>query len=317
MNITCYSILNSKNIKCRCNKKIFIGNWCKYHSERKKKIYYNLDINNTNLNNTNLNDTNLNNDPNNTNLNDNNLNNKNNLKKIIYIQKLFRTNLLNQCVNIEDFYTLEHITDIPAKYRFILNDNNHRYCFDIRSLNEYINNNNRILNPYTNTKINDNNLNKIKSKILLYKNDINFNIKKDILTKEQVYNQLVLSTFQKFETLHFIMDIRWFTKLNLYKLKELYKVCEDIWNYRAQLTHEQKLQIVHDGKLFTTPVSIIKKFNNSKLSYLKHLILDNFNKSVTQGKTDNDKKLGAMLMLTGFAKVSSDVLNAYPWLYQN
>lgn len=289
----CSSIFNTKNPNCRCNKPIFSNNLCKYHSKRKNIKYY-KEINN------------------NFNIND-----KNKIKKIIYIQELFRKKLLNKCVNKEDFYTLDNITDIPIKYRYILKDNNHLYCFDIRSFNEYINNNNRILNPYTNTQINQENLNKIKNKINLHKNDNNFNVKKDILTKEQVYNQLVLSTFQKFENLQFIMDIKWFTSLNLYKLKHLYRVCEDIWNYRAQLTNEQKLKIVHDGKLFTTPVTFVNKFNYTKFTYLKHLILDNFNKAVSQGETDNDKKLGAMLILTGFAEVSQDVLNAYPWLSQH
>ena len=137
-----------------------------------------------------------------------------------------------------------------------------------------------------------------------------------MLTKEQVYNQLVLSTFQKFENLQFIMDISWFTSLNLYKLKHLYRVCEDIWNYRAQLTNEQKLKIVNDGRLFTIPVNVVNKFNYTKFTYLKHVILDNFNRVVSEGETDNDKKLGAMLMLTGFVEISQDVLNAYPWLSQ-
>ena len=294
----CYSIFNTKNPNCRCSKPIFSNNLCKYHSQRKKIIYF-KEFNNKNINNQN---------------NENNENNE--IKQIKYIQELFRKKILNKCVNTEDFYTLDNITDIPIKYRYILKDNNHSYCFDIRSLNEYINNNNRILNPYTNTKIDQENLNKIKNKINLYKNDINFNVKKDVLTKEQVYNQLVLSTFQKFENLQFIMDIKWFTSLNLYKLKDLYRVCEDIWNYRAQLTNEQKLKIVHDGRLFTTPVNVVNKFNYTKFTYLKHLILDNFNKAVSQGETDNDKKIGAMLMLTGFVEISQDVLNAYPWLSQ-
>ena len=113
------------------------------------------------------------------------------------------------------------------------------------------------------------------------------------------------------------MDIKWFKNLNLIKLKNLYRVCEDIWNYRAQLTNEQKLKIVNDGRLFTIPVNVVNKFNYTKFIYLKHVILDNFNRAVSEGETDNDKKLGAMLMLTGFAEISQDVLNAYPWLSQH
>jgi hypothetical protein len=295
----CYSIFNTKKPNCRCNKPIFSNNLCKYHSKRKKITYFKEISNNKNIIKTN-----------NLNINYEN--------KIKYIQKLFRQKLLNKCVNTEDFYTLDNIHNIPPKYRFILKDNNHSYCFDIRSLNEYINNNNkRILNPYTNIKINENNLNKIKNIINLYKNDINFNVKKDVLTKEQLYNQLVLSTFQKFDNLQFIMDIKWFKNLNLIKLKNLYRVCEDIWNYRAQLTNEQKLKIVNDGRLFIIPVNVVNKFNYTKFTYLKHVILDNFNRAVSEGETDNDKKLGAMLMLTGFAEISQDVLNAYPWLSQH
>ena len=45
----CYSIFNTKNPNCRCNKPIFSNNLCKYHSKRKKIIYFKEISNNKNI----------------------------------------------------------------------------------------------------------------------------------------------------------------------------------------------------------------------------------------------------------------------------
>lgn len=239
----------------------------------------------------------------------------------IIIQKNYRRFLiqkLKKCVNHEDFYSLDNILTIPQNFIYILNDNNVKYCFDIRSLYEYFKNKDKeILNPYNNLPISSNDIRDINFKINKNKNKINFKIKKDVLSPRQMQKQQLLSVFQNFDSLGFILNIEWFTSLKFEQLKILYRKCEDIWNYRAQLTNEQKLNIVHNGFLFTIPVATINRMKHYKEKELANIILNEFNRAITEGNNEANRKLGAILMLTGFAEVSDQVINSYPWLSQS
>lgn len=244
-----------------------------------------------------------------------------NYKKAIIVQKYARRNLiktLKKCVNQEDFYSLDNILTIPFKYIYILKENNIEYCFDIRSLNEYFKNKGtNINNPYNNVPFSHKDIQLINNKFKKFKDDINFKIKQDQLSPRQLYKQHVISVFQNFDNLGFMLNIEWFTKLRFEQLKYLYRKCEDVWNYRAQLSPEQKLGIVHNGNLFALPPLTIHRMRRDKEKELKNILLTEFNRAVTEGTTEANKKLGAILILTGFAEISQDVMNSYPWLSQS
>jgi hypothetical protein len=244
-----------------------------------------------------------------------------NCEKSIILQKYSRRHLikkLKSCVNQEDFYSLDHILQIPFKYIYILKEKNVNYCFDIRSLNEYFKTKDKtITNPYNNVPFSNEDLKNINLRFNKYKDDINFKIKQDILSPRQVYKQRVISVFQNYDNLGFILNIEWFSKLRFEQLKYLYRKCEDVWNYRAQLTNEQKLGIVHNGKLFTIPVITINRMRINKDKELRNILLTEFNRAVTEGTNEGNRKLGAILILTGFAEISQDVMNSYPWLSQS
>jgi hypothetical protein len=242
-------------------------------------------------------------------------------KKSLIIQKYIRRYLiqrLKQCVNQEDFYSLENIIHIPLKYTYILKETKVNYCFDLRSLFEYFKSKDDIiLNPYNNVKLSDNDIKNIRERFNKYKNDNDFQIEQEPLSPRQLQTQQIISVFQHYDNLGFILNIEWFSKLRFEQLKHLYRKCEDIWNYRAQLTNEQKLGIVHNGKLFTIPVLTINRMRRHKDKELRNILLTEFNRAVTEGTNDANRRLGAILMLTGFAEVSYDVLNSYPWLSQS
>lgn len=89
---------------------------------------------------------------------------------------------------------------------------------------------------------------------------------------------------------------------------------EDLWNYRAHLTEENKKSYVKNGILFDTKYSIINSINNKiKLS---NILLDNFHRLTTEGKTVSDRTTGALWILSGLTIVSQDARNALPWLFQ-
>jgi len=340
MNNICISIKSNKLLNERCNRKATKGNLCGIHfrsknpiiyEDLKKSIYTLKNIPNYNncdkkLLKTSISYYKILHHSNESRylynelisyLNDESINKKNS----ILIQKNVRRYLIQQlksCVNQEDFYSLDNILSIPFEYIYILKYENIKYCFDIRSLNEYFKTkSSKFLNPYNNIPFSEIDLININYKIKKYENKHSFKIKQDILSPRQLHNQHILSVFQHFDNLGFILNIVWFTKLKFEQLKILYKKCEDIWNYRSQLTNEQKLGIVHNGNLFTIPIVTINRMKHYKDKELRNIILIEFNRAVTEGSSDANRKLGAILMLTGFAEVSNDVMNSYPWLSQS
>ena len=90
---------------------------------------------------------------------------------------------------------------------------------------------------------------------------------------------------------------------------------EDIWNYRLQLSSEDKLKYTKDGKLFTIEIHKINKITDKyKLS---SIILDEFEKLICDGKSDSDKATACQWILSGLTLVHQDARDTLPWLYQS
>lgn len=254
-----------------------------------------------------------------------------NTNKIIKIQKLFKKNKLklieklrgpafknrNLSINDNDFLTFSKIEN---KYFYSFKDiDNFIYSFDIRSLNELINLNQN--NPYNRKKIPE--FVKKKLKILLNNlktEKIPTNIEKIIITDPyQKIKHKVFDLFQKIDMLDNYTDINWFLDLNIYQLKNLYKSAEDIWNYRIMIDpsidyNKIKKRIIPNNDIFLIPQQYINSINN-KIK-IQNIILDDFNKLVSEGIEKSDKILGAMWVLTALVEVSKDAAFALPHLIQ-
>jgi hypothetical protein len=109
-------------------------------------------------------------------------------------------------------------------------------------------------------------------------------------------------------------DHNWFKDLNIFSLMDLYLKMEDIWNYRSSMTIESKQKIVSNGIVFNIPPGIIKH-QKSKVK-LQNVILDEFSRMINEGINRDEKKLGAILILTGLVEVSYDAACALPHLVQ-
>lgn len=247
-----------------------------------------------------------------------------NVKSIIKVQSMFRKYLIRKrkyTVNDTDFFTMENKYTIPLHYYYSYKTfNGFTYCFDIRSLNKMIeiNENSNITNPYNQMFIPSFIINDINNKIsdLKIKN-IPVLFKCDKLTPEQEFNSYVLDVFQKIDMLGNYTDCGWFYNLNMSQLIKLYVEAEDIWNYRTQLSPSKKIDIVQDGNIFTIPIHVINELTVKHKRELQILLLHIFNSLVTKGKTIDDKKLGAMIVLTSLTIVSKDAADAMPWYVQN
>ena len=67
---------------------------------------------------------------------------------------------------------------------------------------------------------------------------------------------------------------------------------------------------LYNGIAFRLHPNIIQNYVNKR--YIKNILLDNFDRLISQGQTIDDKKLGAMLILTALVEVSSDAAFAMP-----
>tara|TARA_B100001094_G_scaffold171836_1_gene166136 strand:- start:610 stop:1638 length:1029 start_codon:yes stop_codon:yes gene_type:complete len=247
------------------------------------------------------------------------------INEIKYIQKIVRgfiirkkfnkKLMINKCNNDTDFYTFDKLTDIDDKFFYCYKDiNNFVWGFDIRSFNKLIELNQN--NPYNCNKIPENE--KIKCMEIIetlkknneFNNDIHNEIKK---TKKQILKQGVVDLFSEIEQYGYTCNINWFLKLRNSELKKLYRLLEDIWNYRLQLTQEIKNEIVPpNGLIFNIPIITINSYVNQV--DLQSVILNEIKKFGTSDDVSN-RKLGYMYFLIGLGSVSRECYLAhYQWL---
>jgi len=255
----------------------------------------------------------------------------NNLDKIIFLQSKIRHHLKkkysntqgpglidkSKCQNQEDFYTLDNINSIEDKYFFSYQHDDHIFFFDIRSFNKLIYGDNK--NPYTRESIPNDAIkmfNKRKQE-LKNKNIIIEDFKEPVLTPEQKFNESVLNVFQKIDLLNVSAsgtNTHWFTDLNILQLKILYKVLEDVWNYRAELSLKKKKEIVPNNNMF--PISVNNIYYVVNKRELQTILLTEMDKLVSSAETTEDKMTGAYFILTALVEVSSECMESLPWLIQ-
>lgn len=219
--------------------------------------------------------------------------------------------------NNTDCSTLSDISEV-SKYEFISykDENNKLWGFHIATLKELINKD--FKNPYNTFEFSQSFKERFKTFVSKFEK-INKNvieIKQEIITDPKIKLQhKCLKVFQIMDELNQYTQCNWFTDLNLQQLKHLYKQIEDIWNYRVNLSEIDKLKYTNNGKLFIIPVNTIYKMT-SKLK-LSNILLDNFYRLVTEGKTSDDRTTGALWILSALTIVSTDARNAMPWLFQS
>jgi hypothetical protein len=237
--------------------------------------------------------------------------------KIIMIQSIFRTrNILKRttCVNDMDIISYTSKYDIPNKFFYIFYDNisNRTYAYDIRSLLEIIKSEYPSC-PYTFRKFTDEEKEKIMSYCYtLYDKGININMEKPPLSPEEDLEMKMKDVFHKINMLDNYANYIWFKNLELNELINLYIKCEDMWNFRLAMTIESKTKIVNDGQAFVIPLGIIKNIK-SKFK-LRHVLLDDFYRFVTEGIDRDERKLGAILILSALVEVSNSAAYALPHL---
>lgn len=218
------------------------------------------------------------------------------------------------CNNKTEFMKFTSINSIKISEYFGFVENGLHWGFDILSFKMILNKN--MKNPYTTHEITE--LNKNKFSRLIFKIE---KIKKvemnDIIPNNKYISiqQECVRIFQIMDTLKNYTKCKWFLDLNLCQLKELYKQLEDIWNYRLNLSTLEKFKYTNDGKLFKMNVKNFYKINN--IHTAQTILLSEFERLVTEGKSESDKCTASQWILSALTLVHEDARISLPWLYQS
>ena len=240
---------------------------------------------------------------------------------IILIQSYFRRWLVHRktkCINDTDILTFTckyEITDMYF-YTFIDKISNKRYGYDIRTLLEILKSEYPSC-PYTFRPFTDDERNSIymyRNKLLNKGINISLNNEPESQTYEEYTDLRIKDVFYQINMLDNYTDHRWFKNLSLTQLVVLYSRAEDIWNYRTAMDIEARQKIVHNGNAFNIPLHLIKA-EKSKIR-LQNIILDDFYRMTKEGINRDEKKVGAILVLTALVEVSVEAADALPHLVQ-
>lgn len=228
------------------------------------------------------------------------------------------------CMNSNDFFTLDNMSEIPYTQFFSYKgENNAIWGFDVLSFyNLFIKiQGQNILNPYTREKIlpkyfNDINLIVKLSKLLhidvntiLNENIENMSIKKQIEFK-------CLELFQHMDSLGNYTNIKWFLSLDRVQLLKFMNELMDIWMYRAQLHPDIKKQICYpSGDPFRN--INCNSLANIEINFLQKSVLSIIEQFIKTGIDREMQNLGASYILCGLTLVNSDAAFALPWLFQS
>ena len=220
--------------------------------------------------------------------------------------------------NTTNFYNLDPIDQIPPQYFYAYCENNHYYAFDITSLYDYLTSagGGESKNPYTNVPIPPakmaeiiamyNRLKLTGAPMDHYKESIE-------MSPQKLMQWRCLGIFQHINKLGHYCDFTWFMNLNLPKLVEMYYGLCDLWHYRIFLSPEQKQQILPHYRPFT--ICTISEFSQlTVLNTARTIMLNEIEKFVTLGGTQENQYTGSILVLTALVEVSREAAYHMPFL---
>ena len=231
------------------------------------------------------------------------------------------------CVNDTDFYSMEHVRDIPRnQFISVKDDAGVVYGFDMISLNTYymseLNNGNvkhdmPLTNPYNRMPLPLTIRIQMHRKICLTRIlGVKCTIETEpepVMSAQQQDEQLLFLAFQQINSHGHYADSAWFSELNVAQTMRFMRELADIWNYRAQIIPQLKQEICPPNG---------DPFRYIDLRYMphdtiKHEGIQIINAFVTSGTTRDSRGLGAYYVLSALTLVSQSAQAAMPWLYES
>ena len=248
-----------------------------------------------------------------------------NNSNVVIIQKYARRYLVQKYMNYkgnmkeytndEDFLTLDAFTDIPFHDRYAYKDESgFTYAFHIRSIMQLIERND-MKNPYTRTPFSKHVKKEIRSmiriaKILGISLDIHYEAPKPRTLKDRIQH-----IFIEIERYGYLLDAQTFHNLYRFELIQFYKEIHDIWNYRLNLTPENKRNIVaHDGNLFR---NIPRNISLQSTSDIREYCVTIIERLTTKANDNSFKQMGIMYALGALTLVNRNFAESLPWLFES
>ena len=230
---------------------------------------------------------------------------------------------IGKCVNDTDFLTLQGIKKLPYYQFYSYKDvDGFIYGFNIKSLyNLMMQNKGDLKNPYNRKELPKNIVKNMRKFILLsniYKEPIEINLKKDneVISLKKKISLKTLSIFHRIDTFGHITNTSWFLTLNRESLIRFLRELIDIWEYRANLSNENKRKICppHGTPFRGININSLAQKNTETLQKNILYIMENL---ISKGIDKDSRSLGAFYILAALTLVSSNAAAALPWLYQS
>lgn len=229
------------------------------------------------------------------------------------------------CTNDSDFYSLDPLNEIPYNQFFSFKDEDgFIYGFELSSIYNLFKKNNYfdVENPYNRKIMKDKVFIEIchiinLSKILKISVNLSIETYQNEISIEKALELRSLELFQYIDRLGNYSSVEWFLSLSNIKLIRFLRELEDIWDYRAAISQQNKVHICYpNGNPFLGINILNLRYieDNIKLKIIVLNIMENF---VYSGRDSTYQNLGAMYILGGLTIVNDNAANALPWLYES
>ena len=248
-----------------------------------------------------------------------------NNSNIVIIQKYVRRYLVQKYMNYkgnikeytndEDFLTLDTFTNIPFHDRYAYKDESgFIYAFHIRSIMQLIERND-MKNPYTRTPF----PNRVKKEVLsMIRIAKLLHISLDTYyetPKPVTLNDRIQYIFMEIERYGYILDVQIFHNLHRFALIHFYKEIYDIWNYRLNLTVENKRNIVSpDGNLFR---NIPRNISLQPTSDIREYCVRIIERLTIKPRDNSYKQMGIIYALGALTLAHRNFAESLPWLFDS
>jgi len=224
------------------------------------------------------------------------------------------------CENVHDVYTLEPTSTIPLMYRFsYIDSKKHVWMFDIRFFTQGLTYTGSLLNPFTQENIVGSSLNRFHALVAsLRKSNVPVLYTEDnTLTPEQIWNQKVLDLFLKLSSHGYAVNLSWFDSLTSTGHTSLYRHLYNGWML-GTLTEADRERIVPKYRgakttLFRWHPNVVCS-ESHPLKWWRKQNLYVMNAFLTRSEDKSVQGIGAIYILTAFAKIYPSVRESFPWL---
>jgi hypothetical protein len=287
------------------------------------------------------------------------------IHKCIMIQCIFRGCLVRRCfkwrgdgfrnrkicVNENDFYSLEPISEIPFEYFFSFSCGKIWYGCNIVSLMHLIQIKGVIKNPYTREPFTQECLSVIKDvysmtctifgvpddapkpksggskPVILFPTQNSGRIAIDMeliehrvarlrTIRSKTVSERIQMLFMEIDQLGNYTHAQWFSSLDRREYIRLFRALFDIWTYRGQLSRETKMLI----NILEDPFYEINRervyLHDALIDVIKEICLRVMENMIYNGVDDEYRKIGALHVLTALTSVSLGARTSMPWLFE-